>query len=292
MFGPGNRPIESAPLSAAPTTVDLPAQNPADGDDATTVSWWVKTIASWVLLTGAVGLLGALVVVPRVTGSTAYTVLTGSMKPDYPPGTLIVVRPTPGDDLAAGDVITFQPESGNPAVITHRIVSIFYDNQGHRRFITKGDANKVQDDTQLVDEQIRGRLLYSVPYVGHVNSLLSGSTRTIAMNAIVGGLGVYAVWMWAGGLRDRRRATAAESLDNLVRDDHDDVTPPTTAFARPSVPRWTESGPATSPAPTCPTCGSTVSRPVPQANSRRSVRPTTGLGSASEITAPIPLPNY
>lgn len=179
---------------------------PSSGDDeATPTSWWIKTIASWTLLGIAVAMLAVLVVIPRLTGSTAYTVLTGSMEPSYPPGTLIVVKPAPGDELNAGDVITFQPKAGDPAVITHRIVSIFYDAQGKRRFVTKGDANKVHDDTQLVEDQIRGKLMYSVPYLGRLNSLLSGSSRALALFVIAGGLGLYAVWMWISGLRDRSR---------------------------------------------------------------------------------------
>ncbi len=177
----------------------------ADHDeDATTPLWWVKTIASWTLLVAAVALLAALVVIPRLTGSTAYTVLTGSMTPTYQPGTLIVVKPTAGDKLKAGDVITFQPESGNPSVTTHRIISIVYDASGTRRFITKGDANNTTDPVQLVEEQIRGKLFYSVPYVGRINSLISGSNRSVLVFAVAGGLGTYALWMWISSLRDRK----------------------------------------------------------------------------------------
>ena len=84
----------------------------ADRDDATTFGWWVRTIASWLLLLAMLAVLGALVVAPRLTGSTAYTVLTGSMQPGLPPGTLIVSRPASPSELRAGDVITFQPVSG------------------------------------------------------------------------------------------------------------------------------------------------------------------------------------
>ncbi|ALG86961.1 hypothetical protein ACH46_15975 [Gordonia phthalatica] len=192
------------------------------------MSWWIKTIASWVLLSAAVGLLAALVVVPRLTGSTSYTVLTGSMEPAYPPGTVIVVRPTPGAELAAGDVITFQPKSGDPAVVTHRIVSIFLDDQGQRRFITKGDANTVQDETQLIDPQIRGRLLYAVPYVGRATSLIPGSARSIALFLVAAGLGAYALWMWGSGLRDRRSAKrdVPASHDRPADADDTEITRP------------------------------------------------------------------
>ena len=56
-----------------------------------------RTLA-WLVILGAVAVLLVAVVVPRVAGATPYTVLTGSMAPAYPPGTLVVVRPVdPGD---------------------------------------------------------------------------------------------------------------------------------------------------------------------------------------------------
>ncbi|WP_341267996.1 MULTISPECIES: signal peptidase I [Gordonia] len=185
-------------------------ESAVDDDEKTSLLWWVKTIASWTLLCAAVALLAALVVVPRLTGSTAYTVLTGSMEPTYPPGTLIVVKPTPGADLKAGDVITFQPKSGDPSVTTHRIVSIVYDASGVRKFITKGDANNATDEP-IIEEQVRGRLLYSVPKLGYLNNVMSGNTRSIAVFLIAGGLGLYALWMWISSIRDRKKPKDEDS---------------------------------------------------------------------------------
>ncbi|MGB3885378.1 signal peptidase I [Gordonia sp. (in: high G+C Gram-positive bacteria)] len=200
----------------------------ADVDDEKTPPiWWIKTIASYTLLAVAVALLAVLVVIPRLTGSTAYTVLTGSMQPTYPPGTLIVVKPTPGENLAAGDVITFQPKSGDPSVVTHRIVSIVYDAKGVQKFITKGDANNVTDETQLVAEQIRGRLIYSVPYLGRLNSVLSGSTRSVLLFLAAGALGVYALWMWISSLRDRKNGTGSGDQPDSDDEPDGDPSPPT-----------------------------------------------------------------
>ena len=64
-----------------------------DSGEKTTLWWWTRTIVSWVLLLLMIGVLAVMVVIPRLTGSTAYTVLTGSMEPTMPPGTLIVVKP-------------------------------------------------------------------------------------------------------------------------------------------------------------------------------------------------------
>ncbi len=193
---------------------DVVVDTVEDGEK-TSLLWWVKTIASWTLLCAAVALLAALVVVPRLTGSTAYTVLTGSMEPTYPPGTLIVVKPTPGADLKAGDVITFQPKSGDPSVTTHRIVSIVYDASGVRKFITKGDANNATDEP-IIEEQVRGRLLYSVPKLGYLNNVMSGNTRSVAVFLIGGGLGLYALWMWISSIRDRKKQKGEGSDDDAA----------------------------------------------------------------------------
>jgi signal peptidase len=181
----------------------------APAEEATTFGWWLRTIGSWLLLLVLGFVLLALVVVPRSTGAQTYTVLTGSMEPGISPGALVVVRPTPGDQLRTGDVITFQPYSGNPAVVTHRIVGIFYDGDGVRRFHTQGDANNTQDDWALVPEQVRGRLWYSVPQLGRVNVLLTGEARPVAITVVAGGLLVYAAWMVGSGLRDRSRERRA-----------------------------------------------------------------------------------
>ena len=168
--------------------------------------WWIRTIVSWLLVLVAAAVLAALVVVPRVAGATPYTVLTGSMEPTLSPGTLIVVKPVAPTELVAGDVITFQMEPGNPAVNTHRITQVAYDAQGAPRFLTQGDANNVPDRDLLVPEQIRGRLWYSVPYLGYANTAVTGESRQVLLLVAVGGLGIYAMWMFGSGFSDRRRS--------------------------------------------------------------------------------------
>ncbi|OYD66701.1 signal peptidase I [Rhodococcus sp. OK302] len=197
-----------------PAHAETPEQHhdpESDGEDKTTLWWWVRTVVSWVLLLVMVGILAVMVLIPRLTGSTAYTVLTGSMEPTMPPGTLIVVKPTPNEDLTVGDVITFQPVSGEPAVVTHRIEAIFYTVEGERSIRTRGDANNVADATLLVPEQIRGRVIYAVPYLGQVNSVINGQSRSILITVVASGLAVYAVWMIIGGIRDKRRKVGEDN---------------------------------------------------------------------------------
>ncbi|WP_295648550.1 signal peptidase I [uncultured Dietzia sp.] len=187
------------------SVVDRPAAVAEADSEQTGVWWWIRTVTSWLLLLVAVAVLAALVVVPRLAGATPYTVLTGSMEPTLSPGTLIVVKPVPATELRAGDVITFQTESDNPAVNTHRITQVVYDAQGTPRFQTQGDANNVTDRDLLVSGQIRGKYWYSVPYLGYANNALTGDSRQLLLVVAIGGLGAYALWMFGSSVADARR---------------------------------------------------------------------------------------
>ncbi len=187
----------------------------ASGEDSDLGVWgWVKSIVSWLVLLAVLAILALTIIIPRLTGATPYTVLTGSMEPTYPPGTLIVVKQEDPAALKAGDVITFQKESGKLAVVTHRIIEIRENARGEKSFVTQGDANPSRDMDPVVPEQIRGKLWYAVPYMGYVNSVVTGEQRSIMIIVVVGGLIAYAGWMFIGGLKDRKnKGKDEESAD-------------------------------------------------------------------------------
>lgn len=171
--------------------------------------WWVGSIVSWLALLAVVALLALTVVVPRVSGGTAYTILTGSMLPTLAPGTMIITQPVPMSELMIGDVITYQFVTDEPAVVTHRITAITYAADGRIAFRTVGDNNGAVDENPVQAGQVRGRVWYAVPYVGYLTSWLSGHTRLAVITA--GGLGLvgYAAWMFTAAGRDRRKTAVA-----------------------------------------------------------------------------------
>lgn len=157
------------------------------------------------VILGAAAVLVICVVLPQLVSGTALTILTGSMRPSMPPGTLVVIRPVAAQDIRIGDVVTYQIDSGQPTVATHRVVGTSFDGRGQRTFTTRGDANGSDDPQPVRPVQIRGEEWYHVPYVGYVNSLLSGQQRGIGRLVIAGALLSYAAWMIAGAVRERRR---------------------------------------------------------------------------------------
>ncbi|MGD8194396.1 signal peptidase I [Herbiconiux sp. P18] len=162
-------------------------------------------VGGWLALGVTTAVLLLLVVLPRLAGASAYTVLTGSMEPVLPPGELVVVRPVDPAAVRVGDIVTYQVESGRPAVVTHRVVGVGVDGSGERSFRLRGDANGADDLDPVRPEQLRGVLWYHVPLLGRLNSALTGGQRSVVVPVVVGGLLLYAAIMWGGALRARRR---------------------------------------------------------------------------------------
>ncbi len=109
--------------------------------------------------------LAAVLLVPRLLGMQSFAVLTGSMDPAVPVGTLVFTKPQAS--YAAGDIITFLDDNG--IVVTHRVVSADADAG---TYVTKGDANNVADPLPAEASNVIGRVVFQVPYLGAVSEKL------------------------------------------------------------------------------------------------------------------------
>ncbi|WP_183092320.1 signal peptidase I [Nocardioides stalactiti] len=167
-----------------------------------------RLVLAWCVILGAGSVLLAAVVVPRLVGATTYDVQTGSMRPGLPPGTLVVVRPVEPEQIGIGTVVTYQLVSGEPTVVTHRVVEVGVNHvTGDRLFRTQGDANDAVDPGLVRPVQVRGEVWYAVPYVGRLNDLFAGRPG-LPLLAVVAGLLGYAAWMFGGAARERRTRRA------------------------------------------------------------------------------------
>lgn len=172
---------------------------------------WFGQLVAWLIIIAVVAVLAAAVVVPRIAGATPYSILTGSMTPKYPPGTLVVVKPIDTDDITIGTVVTYQLSSGKPTVVTHRVVGIVRGSDNALRFRTQGDANDAPDRALVRPVQIKGALWYHVRSLGFVNKYITGKEREVTMIIVVSGLLLYAAYMFSGSLRDRLRKPGRHS---------------------------------------------------------------------------------
>ncbi|MEO6606135.1 MAG: signal peptidase I [Aeromicrobium sp.] len=176
------------------------------------VAGWFGQVIAWFVISAVVALLAVCVVIPRLGGATPYSILTSSMEPDFPPGTLVVIKPASTKEINVGDVITYQLKSGDPTVVTHRVIAITTTPAGELRFHTQGDANNTPDPKLVVPEQIKGKLWYSAPQLGRVTNLLDNAQRHAISVLIVSGLLAYAAYMFVSSTRERRKINKKEEV--------------------------------------------------------------------------------
>ncbi|MGM7677436.1 signal peptidase I [Microbacterium sp. A94] len=168
-----------------------------------------RRIVGTIVLSAVCALAFFTVVIPFVLGAQSYTVLTGSMRPALDPGHLIAVRETPIDEIKVGDIVTFQIESGKPEVATHRVVGIGYGADSDRLLITQGDANNVQDANPVQEVQLRGVVVYAIPWLGYINIWATPAVKSTLVTVLgVGAIG-WGLFMLVKDTRTRRRVARA-----------------------------------------------------------------------------------
>lgn len=144
-------------------------------------------------------------------GLTPYAVLSGSMEPELPVGSLIYVKPVDPTEVHVGDAITFRLESGT--LVTHEVYEI--DASAHE-FKTRGIANvdaqgNISPDAAPVPwSSLVGSVVACVPLLGYVNVFVTqppGIFVVITGVAVV--IGVSIVLELVGmGKREKREAAS------------------------------------------------------------------------------------
>ncbi len=94
-----------------------------------------------------------------ILGIRPYVVLSGSMEPGIPTGSMVFAD-TRKTSPQAGSVIIYRLGG---TLVTHRVVE---RHEGYS--ITKGDANDHEDPSPVDDTQIVGEVLYVIPLIGYI----------------------------------------------------------------------------------------------------------------------------
>ena len=102
----------------------------------------------------------------ELIGYRSYTVLSGSMEPEFYPGDLVITKHKNKTDIQINDIVTYRDNDG--VIITHRIIE-----ETPEGYITKGDNNNVEDADILTKENIIGEVKFSIPKVGYIMNFLS-----------------------------------------------------------------------------------------------------------------------
>jgi signal peptidase I len=156
-------------------------------------------------LVTAAAMLLALGLGPALGLYRTITVLSGSRRPAFAPGDVIVVTPEPARDLRVGQVITYQIPVDGRRVETHRVVRIL--RPGEEPIVqTKGDANNAPDPWQA---QLHGGTLWRyrlrIPLLGYpILALRAPLTHWILVTLLPALLALYwLVELWRPARRTR-----------------------------------------------------------------------------------------
>ena len=169
---------------------------------------WGSRLGTIVIATIAV--VAVALVGMRLMGFRTFTVMSGSMEPEYPVGAMIYVKPVDYRDLKVGDVISYVAND-DKVVVTHRIVDIEVDENDASvlRFKTKGDANS-SDDSKLVHyKNVLGTPIIIIPLIGYIAHNIQ-QPPGIYITLVVGTL--LLAWTFLPSTLEGRRKTARKSV--------------------------------------------------------------------------------
>lgn len=128
----------------------------------------LSTVAVWTVVVGCVGFFVAVGIGPRTGRYATLTVLSGSMRPTIPEGSMVVVTPQRPSDVRIGQVLTFEVPDSPGQIVSHRVIEIV--RGGDRPVIrTQGDANNGPDPWLAeIDGDVAWQVRHTVPFVGQM----------------------------------------------------------------------------------------------------------------------------
>jgi signal peptidase len=126
-------------------------------------------------------------------GPASYVIVSGqSMEPTLHSSDLAVLQKR--SDYGPGDIVAFRvlgEEFGEGNMIIHRIVG----GNAEEGYIVQGDNKERPDFWRPTDEDMMGRMWFSIPRGGHLLAFLA---QPLILGSVVGGLGMLSVL--SGGL--------------------------------------------------------------------------------------------
>lgn len=107
----------------------------------------------------------------NIAGYSLFRVVTGSMEPTIPVGSLLISKQVEMDAVQVRDIICFRAQDSAilGKMMTHRVVDVLNGADGSVMFETRGDANLASDGYLVTQTNFVGKVIW---YTG-ANSVLS-----------------------------------------------------------------------------------------------------------------------
>lgn len=103
---------------------------------------------------------------PAILNHSIYIVRSNSMSPTFKTGSLLITKKVDGREIKIDDIITFRKKNDSLST-THRVVAII-EEDNVRKFVTRGDANNVDDPIPVAENEVLGKVTVYIPLLGYV----------------------------------------------------------------------------------------------------------------------------
>lgn len=125
--------------------------------------------------------------VPSAFGITVTRVYSEDMEPEIDIGEVVILQDVDPSELKLGDVITYKADALDfeDRFVTHQISKEPYEVDGVYYFTTRGLKADAVDDPEIDESQLRGKLIYKIPFVGTVYDFITAWYGMIAVVIIV-----------------------------------------------------------------------------------------------------------
>lgn len=172
--------------------------------------WVITGVAA-----GALLLVLSIFAVPRLFGWELQVVLSGSMEPTYPVGSLNLVEPVQPSEVEVGIPLAYLAPSDTKIMVTHRVVEVVQQEDG-LYFRTQGDANEDPDPRLVPADNVVGRVRWHIPHLGYVVTRLRDREGFLLLMAVPAALLVFGeIGNIASQLRRRKSRSRKRVPDRL-----------------------------------------------------------------------------
>lgn len=147
------------------------------------------------------------VLLGMLSGIRPCAVISGSMEPNLPTWSLCFVSTrTSYDSIQTGDIVVYYNRSNNMRII-HRVIEIEPDGM-----VTKGDANQISDGLSVGQDNLYGKSLFHIPYIGYCSQLAQMPIVKVVILACL-------IVLLATDIVDMRKSGKEGTPNNVPHDD-------------------------------------------------------------------------
>lgn len=148
---------------------------------------------------------------PSLLGYKFLNVLTGSMSPTFDEGSLIIIKETEEEEIKVGDIITYNFDGSN-SITTHRVVEVMDTDEG-KVFVTRGDANNVNDPSEVKYRNVEGVVKKSIPRIGEYLQFI-GENLIVILGALLST--IIIVWVINKFIFVKKKTISSNKLERKL----------------------------------------------------------------------------